>query len=90
MVRGIFFCLLLVIFSCQSSDNKFDEQNEVSQNKAYDKAWEFYEKEENDSAYVYFNKAYSEFIKQNNKHQASKCLINLGYISYKKGDWFGS
>ena len=90
MVRGIFFCLLLVIFSCQSSDNKFDEQNEVSQNKAYDKAWEFYEKEENDSAYVYFNKAYSEFIKQNNKHQAAKCLINLGYISYKKGDWFGS
>ncbi|MFV0229600.1 hypothetical protein OBJ94_04150 [Empedobacter falsenii] len=82
--------MLLVIFSCQSSDNKFDEQNEVSQNKAYDKAWEFYEKEENDSAYVYFNKAYSEFIKQNNKHQASKCLINLGYISYKKGDWFGS
>ncbi|MFV0174760.1 hypothetical protein OBK14_10685 [Empedobacter falsenii] len=90
MRKGLFFIFLLLIFSCQSSDNKFDEQNEVSQNKAYDKAWEFYEKEENDSAYVYFNKAYSEFIKQNNKHQASKCLINLGYISYKKGDWFGS
>ncbi|UWX67880.1 hypothetical protein NZD85_04560 [Empedobacter stercoris] len=90
MRKGLFFIFLLLIFSCQSSDNKFDEQNEVSQNKAYDKAREFYEKEENDSAYVYFNKAYSEFIKQNNKHQASKCLINLGYISYKKGDWFGS
>ena len=46
--------------------------------------------EEPDSAYIYFNKAYSELIKNKNKHQAAKCLINMGYISYYKGDWFGS
>lgn len=86
----MFFGLLVVVFSCQSSENKFNKQNVVSQNIAYDKAWEFNEKQESDSAYVYFNKAYSEFSKQNNKHQAAKCLINMAYISHYKGDWFGS
>ena len=89
MRKILFFYFILFIISCQQSKNKEIEQDNLD-NKAYDKAWKFYEKQENDSAYVYFNKAYSEFIKQNNKHQASKCLINMAFISKDQGDWFGS
>ena len=86
-------CLLLlfifILSACQSTDKSINQQ-ESADNKAYDIAWEFYEKHENDSAYVYFNKAYSIFIKQKNKHQASKCLINMAYIRTGQEDWFGS
>ena len=85
----LFFGIILLITSCQQSNNKEIERDNLD-NKAYDTAWDFYEKEVYDSAYVYFNKAYSEFIKNMNKNQAAKCLINMGYISYYKGDWFGS
>ncbi|WP_282628582.1 tetratricopeptide repeat-containing sensor histidine kinase [Empedobacter sedimenti] len=89
MRKILFFGIILLIASCQQSKNKEIEQNNFD-DKAYDVAWDFYEKQEDDSAYYYFNKAYSEFIKQNNKHQAAKCLINMAYISHYKGDWFGS
>lgn len=89
MRKILFFYFILFIISCQQSKNKKVEQIDLD-NKAYDTAWDFYEKEVYDSAYVYFNKAYSEFIKNMNKNQAAKCLINMGYISYYKGDWFGS
>ena len=89
MRKILFFSIILLIASCQQSKNKEIEQNNFD-DKAYDVAWKFYEKQEDDSAYFYFNKAYSEFNKQNNKHQAAKCLINMAYISHYKGDWFGS
>lgn len=89
MRKILFFGIILLITSCQQSNNKEIERDNLD-NKAYDTAWYFYEKEVYDSAYVYFNKAYSEFIKNMNKNQAAKCLINMGYISYYKGDWFGS
>ncbi|STD55176.1 tetratricopeptide repeat-containing sensor histidine kinase [Empedobacter falsenii] len=89
MRKILFFYFILFIISCQQSNNKEIERDNLD-NKAYDTAWDFYEKEVYDSAYVYFNKAYSEFIKNMNKNQAAKCLINMGYISYYKGDWFGS
>ena len=89
MRKILFFGIILLITSCQQSNNKEIERDNLD-NKAYDTAWDFYEKEVYDSAYVYFNKAYSEFIKNMNKNQAAKCLINMGYISYYKGDWFGS
>ncbi|CAM3400952.1 tetratricopeptide repeat protein [Empedobacter stercoris] len=90
MRKGLFFIFLLLIFSCQSTEKKQIEEESSSDNKAYDIAWEFYEKQESDSAYIYFNKAKDIFLIQNNKHQAAKCLINMAYISHYKGDWFGS
>lgn len=90
MRKGLFFIFLLLIFSCQSTEKKQIEEESSSDNKAYNIAWEFYEKQESDSAYIYFNKAKDIFLIQNNKHQAAKCLINMAYISHYKGDWFGS
>ncbi len=89
MRKILFFGIILLITSCQQSNNKEIERDNLD-NKAYDTAWDFYEKEVYDSAYVYFNKAYSKFIKGNNKHKAAKCLVIMGYISKDQGDWFGS
>ena len=89
MRKILFFGIILLITSCQQSKNKEIEQN-YFESKAYDVAWKFYEKKENDSAYIYFNKAYSEFLKNKNIHKASKCLINMAFISKDQGDWFGS
>ncbi len=87
MRKILFFSIILLIASCQQSKNKEIEQNNFD-DKAYDKAWEFFELEENDSAYIYFNKSYSKFTKSKNNHQAAKCLLNMAFIGNKKGDWF--
>ena len=88
MRKILFFGLIILIVSCQQTKNKEVKQSNLD-NKAYDIAWDFYEKEKHDSAYIYFNNAYSKFIKGNNKHKAAKCLVIMGYISKDKGDWFG-
>ena len=62
MRKILFFGIILLITSCQQSNNKEIERDNLD-NKAYDIAWDFYEKQKNDSAYIYFNKAYSELIK---------------------------
>lgn len=89
MRKILFFGLIILIVSCQQTKNKEVKQSNLD-NKAYDIAWDFYEKQKNDSAYIYFNKAYSELIKNKNKHQAAKCLINMAFVSKDQGDWFGS
>jgi len=88
--KALFFGLILFVFSCQSTQDRGTDQDFHSENKAYDIAWKFYEKQEYDSAYVYFNQAKEIFLKQMNTSQAAKCLINMAYISHNKGDWFGS
>ncbi|WP_334124481.1 tetratricopeptide repeat protein [Empedobacter brevis] len=90
MKKALFFGLILFVFSCQSTQDRGTDQDFHSENKAYDIAWKFYEKQEYDSAYVYFNQAKEIFLKQMNTSQAAKCLINMAYISHNKGDWFGS
>ncbi len=81
--------ILFILTACQPVDKQENNSLQLG-NKDYDIAWEFYDKQENDSAYIYFNKAYPLFLRQNNKHQAAKCLINMAYVSKNQGDWFGS
>ena len=88
MSKGGYIFLLIVICSCRYSESKIDKEESIIENEAYDKAWEFFELEENDSAYIYFNKSYSKFTKSKNNHQAAKCLLNMAFIGNKKGDWF--
>lgn len=90
MKNTLILSCLFLIFSCQSNDKKNSSPQLTTENKPYDIAWEFYEKSQNDSAYVYFNQAKDLYLLQKNKIQAAKCFINMGYISHNKGDWFGS
>ncbi|WP_413533080.1 tetratricopeptide repeat protein [Empedobacter brevis] len=90
MERSLFIGLILFIFGCQQAQDENSKEDTTSNSEIYETAWKFYEKEESDSAYAYFNEAKNVFLKQNNKSQAAKCLINMGYISKDKGDLFGS
>ena len=90
MKNTLILSCLFLIFSCQSSDKKNSSSQLTTENKPYDTAWEFYEKSQNDSAYIYFNQAKDLYLLQKNKIQAAKCFVNMAYISHNKGDWFGS
>jgi len=86
----VFVCLFFVFFACQYEKKDSDIQEAVTENKAYDSAWYFYEKKENNEAYFYFNVAKEYFIHQKNSIQAAKCLVNMAYISNNKSDFFGA
>ncbi|MET3537034.1 tetratricopeptide repeat-containing sensor histidine kinase [Chryseobacterium limigenitum] len=74
--------LLINLFNC---NKKIDSDTNIF----YDKAFEFLEKKNKDSAYVYFDKAKDIFVEKNNNAKAGKCLVNMAIISTDKGDYYG-
>ncbi|WP_261510429.1 tetratricopeptide repeat-containing sensor histidine kinase [Chryseobacterium paludis] len=86
MKTNYLFVLLLFI-SCSQNKNK---QTKLTQNTFYEKAWEFKDNREADSALVYFYKAKSFYLKQQDSIGAGKSLINIGIILTEKGDYFGA
>lgn len=75
--------LISILLSC----NKKNIENDI--NHFYDKAFDFLEKKNEDSAYVYFDKAKDIFQQKGNKVKEGKCLINMAIISTNKGDYYG-
>lgn len=56
----------------------------------YDKAIDYRDNQNLDSAFFYFYKAKETFIKSKDSFGAGKCLINAAIILNDKGDYFGS
>lgn len=83
-MKKLFF--LLTILSFLYSCKKENSQNET--NEFYEKAYAFLEKKNEDSAYVYFDKAKEVFLKSENKIKEGKCLIQMAIISTNKGDYY--
>lgn len=82
----LFSFLLLFFFSCTQKVRK----KKTQQNVFYDKAFEYLSKDQSDSAFLNFNKAKDLFLQQKDSTQAGKCLVNMGIISFNKGDYFGA
>lgn len=76
----------MFLFACSAKPPKLKNKLE---NKFYDKAFDFREKEESDSAFLYFNKAKDLFFQQKDSLGAGKCLLNMGIIATARGDYFG-
>lgn len=55
----------------------------------YDKAFEFRDAQQPDSAFSYFNRAKDRFLQAKDSLGAGKCLVNMAIISTDKGDYFG-
>ncbi|MEJ5050769.1 ATP-binding protein [Chryseobacterium culicis] len=83
-MKKLFF--LLTILSFLYSCKKENSQNDT--NQFYEKAYTFLEKKNEDSAYVYFDKAKEVFLKNENKIKEGKCLIQMAIISTNKGDYY--
>ncbi len=88
MKRFIFlYCsLLLVILSC--SKNKIKPQKK--ENPLLTKAYQYYDNEKTDSAYVYFNNAKEIALQQKDSLIASICLIQMSILAGDNGDHFGA
>lgn len=87
MNRISIFIFLSVLISCSRSSTKKENKKE---NHLYDKAFEFRENQQSDSAFYYFNEAKDLFIQQNDSLGTAKCLVNMSIISSNKGDYFGA
>lgn len=85
-----YLCLLssltIFFYSCTDRVRHGKKENNIF----YDKAYEYREKKEPDSAFFYFNKAKDFFLQQKDSLGAAKCLVNMGIISTDKGDYFGA
>lgn len=56
----------------------------------YDKAYDFYDASEKDSAFIYFNRAKDELIEKGHYSHAGNSLVIMGIIQCEKGDYYGS
>ncbi|UPZ34639.1 tetratricopeptide repeat protein [Sphingobacterium sp. PCS056] len=59
-------------------------------NPAYEKAFEYVNSGNADSAFYYFDAAKLVFLEQGDSLQVAKCLINMAITQKEKGDYFGS
>lgn len=79
---------LIFLFSCTKP--KTEIQKQKKENPLYNKAYEYREAKQTDSAFKYFNLAKDSFIEQKDSFGAGKCLVNMGILSENKGDYFGA
>ncbi|WP_131539916.1 tetratricopeptide repeat-containing sensor histidine kinase [Pedobacter nototheniae] len=79
---------LIFLFSCTKP--KTEIQKQKKENPLYDKAFEYREAKQIDSAFQYFNRAKDLFLTRKDSLGAGKCLINMGIILETRGDYFGA
>lgn len=84
MKNLIHIIFILVLCSCHRKEiSKTDRAT-------YDKAYDFYDASQSDSAYTYFNKAKDELIEKGYYSFAGNSLVIMGIIQCEKGDYYGS
>ncbi|WP_273007343.1 tetratricopeptide repeat-containing sensor histidine kinase [Chryseobacterium sp.] len=84
MKNFIHIIFILVLCSCHRKEiSKVDRAT-------YDKAYDFYDASQSDSAFTYFNKAKDELIEKGYHSFAGNCLVIMGIIQCEKGDYYGS
>src|SRR5690606_36258449 len=58
-------------------------------NLFYKKAYEYRDKAQKDSAFLYFNKARDQFVQDQDSLGAASCIVNMAIIATDQGDLFG-
>ncbi|TDX83080.1 tetratricopeptide repeat protein [Epilithonimonas xixisoli] len=81
--------VFLILLSCSQNDPVIKQMN-TNDSLYYEKAIEYRDNKNLDSAFFYFYKAKETFLKSNDSFGAGKCLINAAIILNDKGDYFGS
>ncbi|RZJ47851.1 MAG: hypothetical protein EOO44_21895, partial [Flavobacterium sp.] len=75
--------LCLSLFSCKK------ENNLTHDNSFYKIAKRYRDSHATDSAFYYYNLAKNDFLKISDSLGVGNCLVNMGVIQTKKGDFFG-
>ncbi len=86
-IHCYFLWILFLIISCveKKIENVTGEQNIY-----YDKAYDYLNKNQKDSAFIYFNEAKEVFNQNNDSIRVGNCLVNMAIIIAEKGDNLGS
>jgi len=77
--------IFILLLSCQRKS----QYVEKTKNPFYDKAFEFKDLGQTDSAFIYFNKAKDIFVLKYDNLGVGKCLLNMAIIATDKGDYYG-
>lgn len=83
------FYLLIILFSLVSCKKEITEPAKT-ENKFYDKAYDFLSAGEKDSAFVYFNRAKNTFSQAKDSARIGNSMVNMAIIQAEKGDYYGS
>lgn len=79
--------ITLFLFACTKHERNKEEDPE---NVFDEKAYEFLDKGQKDSAFYYFDKARQEYLSQGDSTYAVYALINMAITQQESGDYFGS
>jgi len=82
----IIFTLLFLINCKEKNQTNTSEEENINLNKAI----EFRNSNNDDSAYVYYTKAKEDFLKNKNYVQAARAITNIAIIECDKGDYYSS
>ena len=83
------FYLLIILFSLVACKKEIIEPAK-SENKFYDKAYDFLSTSEKDSAFIYFNLAKNAFTQKGDSARIGNSMVNMAIIQAEKGDYYGS
>lgn len=86
-MKRLTLLIFLALFLLNCSKNK--QKEERKENVFYEKAYEYRESGQQDSAFLYYNKAKDIFLQEQDSLGTGKCLVNMAMISTAKGDYFG-
>ncbi|MGU3374663.1 tetratricopeptide repeat-containing sensor histidine kinase [Chryseobacterium sp. M5A1_1a] len=81
-----FIHILFILFLCSCHSKEISKTDRAT----YDKAYDFYDISQSDSAFTYFNKAKDEMIEKGYYSFAGNSLVIMGIIQCEKGDYYGS
>lgn len=81
-----FIHILFILLFCSCHKEEISKNDRAT----YDKAYDFYDISQSDSAFTYFNKAKDELIEKGYYSFAGNSLVIMGIIQCEKGDYYGS
>ncbi|MFL9833936.1 tetratricopeptide repeat-containing sensor histidine kinase [Chryseobacterium terrae] len=85
-MKKFLLIILLILINCKEKiKNKTSEEN-----NNLDKAIEFRNSGNEDSAYVYYVKAKEELLRDKNNTEAARAIVNIAIIECNKGDYHSS
>lgn len=87
MKNLLILIILFITFSCKK-ENKTSSQPPTNEN--FERAATFYKNNSSDSAFYYFNLSKNDFLDKNDSLGAARALVNMAFIQYDKGDFYGS
>lgn len=86
MKKLIIFTLFFLINCKEKNQTNISTEENINLNKAID----YRNSNNDDSAYVYYTKAKEDFLKSKNYVQAARAITNIAIIECDKGDYYSS